>query len=245
MLRPRCDERRQEKGVKSLRARLIESREIAPEVRHFVFEAPEFETLAFLPGQFVSFSSVVRDKTITRAYSICSEPDGNRFELCLNRVKEGIFSPYLFEMRPGDTVEMRPPLGQFVLRPGADAVMIATGTGIAPFRSILRAHLVHGDLREVTLIFGVRYEQTILYRDEFESLARQYPNFRFWPTLSRPEPDWQGRRGHVQAHLAEAIGERRDLNVYICGLKLMVDDVRAILKGMGFGRKQIVYEKYD
>lgn len=185
------------------------------------------------------------EKKITRAYSICSEPGGNRFELCLNRLQEGIFSPYLFEMQPGDAVEMRPPLGQFVLRPDAGAVMVATGTGIAPFRSILRSHLARGDRRPMTLLFGVRYESTILYREEFESLALRYPNFRFWPSLSRPEPGWPGRAGHVQAHLAEAIGERRDLNVYICGLKLMVDDVRTILKGMGFDRKQIIYEKYD
>jgi CDP-4-dehydro-6-deoxyglucose reductase len=49
----------------------------------------------------------------------------------------------------------------------------------------------------------------------------------------------------VQAHLAEAIGERRDLDFYLCGLKEMVDDVRAVLKGLGFDRKQIFYEKYD
>jgi CDP-4-dehydro-6-deoxyglucose reductase len=49
----------------------------------------------------------------------------------------------------------------------------------------------------------------------------------------------------VQAHLLEAVGDRRDLDVYICGLKAMVDDVRAMLKGLGFDRKQIVFEKYD
>ena len=76
-------------------------------------------------------------------------------------------------------------------------------------------------------------------------LAGKYPNFRFWPTLSRAESSWTGRTGHVQTHLLEAIGDRRDLDVYICGLKAMVDDVRAILKGVGFDRKQIIFEKYD
>jgi CDP-4-dehydro-6-deoxyglucose reductase len=63
--------------------------------------------------------------------------------------------------------------------------------------------------------------------------------------LSRPEESWTGRAGHVQAHLAEAIGDRRDVDVFLCGLKLMVDDVRNILKEMGFERKQILFEKYD
>ena len=95
------------------------------------------------------------------------------------------------------------------------------------------------------LIFGVRYEQGLMYRNEFEDLARKHPNFRFWPTLSRPEPGWTGRTGHVQAHLFEAIGERRDVNVFVCGLKAMVDDVRSSLKSNGLERKRIIYEKYD
>ena len=63
--------------------------------------------------------------------------------------------------------------------------------------------------------------------------------------LSRPEPGWTGRTGHVQKHLREAVGDRRDINVFICGLKAMVDDVRSILKACGFDRKHIIYEKYD
>src|SRR5260370_27551381 len=98
----------------------------------------------------------------------------------------------------------------------------------------------------MTLLFGVRYESTILYRAEFEEMAAKFPQFRFWPTLSRPEAAWTGRSGHVQAHLTEAIGARADaVDVYLCGLKLMVDDVRSILKGMGLDRKHIFYEKYD
>jgi len=227
-------------------ARLIESREIAPNVRHFVFEAGEVERLTFVPGQFVSFTETLAGKKITRPYSIASAPEGNRFELCLNLVLEGLFSPFLFEMKPGAMVQMSAPLGYFVLKnPGRDAIFVATGTGIAPFRSMLHAHLSRGDVGNVTLIFGVRYETSLMYRGEFEELEQRHPNFHFWPTLSRPEPEWKGRGGHVQNHLLEAIGDRRDLDVYICGLKAMVDDVRAVLKGLGFDRKQIIFEKYD
>ncbi len=229
-----------------MRAKLIEWMEIAPGIRHFVFEAPEAQRLDFVPGQFVSFSDMVEGKEITRAYSIASAPsDGNQFELCLNRVEDGAFSPHLFDLAPGDSVEMRPPLGLFVLRqPPRDTVMVATGTGIAPFRSMLRAHLSETS-PAFTLLFGVRYESHLLYRNEFEEMARRFPHFRFWPTLTRPGPDWIGRVGRVQEHLAEATGERRDIDVHLCGLKPMVDDVRHILKDMGFDRRQIRYEKYD
>jgi CDP-4-dehydro-6-deoxyglucose reductase len=229
-----------------LTARLLSSTELAPGIRHFVFEAVELERLEFIPGQFVSFTGMVNGKEITRAYSIASAPAGtNRFDLCLNLVAGGHLTPLLFAMQPGDTIGMRQPMGSFVLRnPGREAVLIATGTGIAPFRAMLQAHLA-ADSPAVTLLFGVRYESHILYRAEFEALAERFPQFRFWPTLTRPEPEWNGRTGRVQAHLAEVFGSRRDVDIYLCGLKEMVDDVRGILKGMGFDRKQIFYEKYD
>ena len=229
-----------------MKAVLIETHDIAPLVRHFVFETPEVEQLPFKPGQFVSFNEVLEGKKIIRPYSIASLPDGNRFELCLNLVQEGIFSPFLFGLKPGDAVEMGAPLGFFVVRnPAREAVFIATGTGIAPFRAMTPGYLRHPEARQLTLLFGIRYENSIYYREDFEALERQYSNFRFWPTLSRAEASWPGRTGHVQTHLMEAIGDRRDLDVYICGMKAMVDDVRGILKAMGFDRKQIIFEKYD
>lgn len=227
-------------------ATLVESFAIAPEVRHFVFQVTDPQPFVFTPGQFVSLSETFEGKKITRAYSIASAPDGDRFDLCLNRVTDGRFSPWLFAMKPGDSIEMRPPLGYFVLRePPREAVFVATGTGIAPFRSMLLARLGAGDRRRFTLLFGVRYDYGILYREEFEKLTLEHSNFRFLPTLTAPGASWSGLTGRVQKHLGDAVGDRRDLDVYICGLKAMVDDVRAMLKTMGFDRKQIVYEKYD
>jgi ferredoxin-NADP reductase len=229
-----------------VQAKLIEWVEIAPGVRHFVFEAPQVERLEFVPGQFVSLTDSVKSRAITRAYSIASPPGaGNRFDLCLNRVDDGAFSPHLFDLAAGDAVDMQPPLGTFTLRqPLRDSLLVATGTGIAPYRSMLKTVLT-SDAPAFTLLFGVRHESHLLYRNEFEQMACEFPQFRFWPTLTQPGPDWTGRTGRVQAHLAEAIGERRDIDIYLCGLRPMVDDMRQILKSMGFDRKQIRYEKYD
>jgi len=228
-----------------MKARLLESREIAPEIRHFVFDTPGVEPFLFVPGQWVSFEEIVNGESITRAYSIASPPGGNRFELCLNRVENGHLSPHLFSMHPGDTVEMRGPFGTFLFRdsPG-DSLLVATGTGVAPFRAMLQSRLATHP-SQITLLFGVRHEEGLLYRGEFEALARQYANFRFWPTLTRPRPDWNGRTGRIQQHLNEAVGSRRDIDVYICGLHQMVDEVRAQLRSMGFDRKKMIYEKYD
>jgi ferredoxin-NADP reductase len=229
-----------------MQARLVSSHALAEGVNHFVFEAVDVDRLDFTPGQFVSFQQEIEGKSITRAYSLASASSGdNRFELCLNRVEGGRLSPHLFAMRAGDMIEMSAPLGTFVLRvPARDAILIATGTGITPFRSYLQAYLPVG-APEFTLLFGVRHESHLLYRAEFEGLAARHPQFRFWPTLSRPGADWTGRTGHVQAHLEKAIGGRRDIDFYLCGLTQMVEDVRARLKEMGFDRKQIRVEKYD
>lgn len=229
-----------------MKARLVESVVIAPEVRHFTFAVDSLETLDFTPGQFVSFSRDVLGKSITRAYSIASAPAGNRFELCLNRVQDGHLSPWLFDMKPDDVIEMSGPLGYFVPKaPLRDAVFVATGTGVAPFRSFLRWQPVVAASTRLTLLFGTRSESAILYRSEFEDLASRRPGFHYLPTLTRPEAGWTGRTGRVQAHLDEALGGRTDLDVYVCGLKAMVDDVRAVLKSKGFERRQIIVEKYD
>ena len=229
-----------------MRAIIVEFHDIAPEVRHFVLEVPEVAQLQFKPGQFVSFNETLNGKKITRPYSIASLPGGNRFELCLNLVHGGVFTPHLFALHPGDSLEMSAPLGFFTVRdPAKDAIFIATGTGIAPFRAMAPDYLAHPEAGQLTLLFGVRHQSTIYYRSDFDALAGQYSNFRFWPTLSRPDPAWPGRTGHVQIHLLEALGDRRDLHIFLCGMKAMVDDVRAILKGLGFDRKQIIFEKYD
>ena len=231
-----------------MHARLEGSRELALNVRHFDFSVPGLERLDFAAGQFVSLSHEIGGKQITRAYSIASAPGGgNRFSLCLNLVVDGRFSPFLFAMRPGESVAMQGPLGTFTLRePSRDMIWVATGTGVAPFRGMLDAWRSLPNPRgRVALVFGVRHEASLLYRDEFAEAAESLPDFEFHPTVSRPTTEWTGLAGHVQRHVIDAIGPRRDVHVYICGLKAMVDDLRAQLKALGFDRRQLIYEKFD
>ncbi len=124
-------------------AKMLEFREIAPDVRHFLFEVQNVDSFSFVPGQFVSFTAEIAGSNITRAYSMAAPPCGSgRFELCLNRVADGKFSNYLFEMRPGDCIPMTGPWGSFIFRPPVrDSVLVATGAGVVPFRAMLEDQL--------------------------------------------------------------------------------------------------------
>lgn len=227
-------------------ARLVDVEEIGPGIRNFRFELPSVESFEFVPGQWVSLTETVAGKKVTRAYSISSLPRGNQFEICLNKVEDGNFTPHLFSLQPGDSVPMKGPVGSFTLRAkDREAIFVATGTGVVPYRPMLQqaGYLDQGS--KATLIFGARYSEGLMFRREFEALAAQHSNFRFLPTVTRPGAEWTGLAGRVQPLLWETIGERTDVDVYICGLKEMVESVRDELKAKGFDKKQIIVEKYD
>lgn len=187
---------------------------------------------------------------MTRAYSIASPPsDDSHIAFCLNRVDEGFMSNHLCGLAEGSEITFQGPFGNFILHPPLrDTIFIATGTGVAPFRSMLQWLLAERDRhqdREFWLLFGARTEQDIYYRDEFEKLAALHNNFHFLPTLSRAGAEWQGLRGYVQEHVPGLVGTRTDMHAYICGLDKMVEANRELLKGLGWDRTAIRYEKYD
>ncbi|HEU5402143.1 MAG TPA: FAD-binding oxidoreductase [Terriglobales bacterium] len=232
-------------------ARLTQSEILSDRTKHLEFEVQGDPQFLFTPGQFISVREPRSDgKLITRAYSLASPPRrDNRFDLCLNRVDEGFMSNYLCDLEPGHEVHFHGPHGHFVLKPERrDAVFIATGTGIAPLRGMIHWLLAdesrhHG--HEFWLVYGTRYEKDIYYREEFEELAREHPNFHYVITLSRPEEGWQGAKGYVQEHVREIVGDRKDMEAYICGLNTMVSANRQQLKELGWDRHQIIYERYD
>lgn len=234
--------------AKTYQARLERVVALTPTTKHFEWEILGNEPFRFLAGQFISLTHDFEGKVHTRAYSIASPPrDSNRIELCLNRVDAGLFSNYLHSLAPGATIRFEGPFGFFTVHAPLerDAIFIATGTGIAPIRSMLLDLFARGTDRKISLVFGVRYPNGILYREDFDALSERHKNFQFLPTISRPDESWHGATGYVQGHAQRLFAGRKDFEAYICGLKRMVDDMRAILKTMGLDRKAVRYEKYD
>jgi ferredoxin-NADP reductase len=208
------------------------------------------ECFDFVAGQFLSMKAFSNGKEITRAYSIASKPYGNnRFDICLNRVEGGFFSNYLCDMNEGEVVKFHGPHGFFVMRnPCRDSIFIATGTGIAPIRGML--HWLYEDPsrnegRNFWLVFGARYDDGLHYDEEFKQLAAKHQNFHYTTTLSRGSEKWTGNRGYVQEYVKQVVGERTDMDAYICGLEAMVNANREFFKGIGWDKKQVVHEKFD
>jgi ferredoxin-NADP reductase len=236
---------------KSFTARVRQSLSLSEFTRHIELEVSGVTRFGFVPGQWLSVkANTPGGEEITRAYSIASAPsDNGRVSFCLNRVPDGFMSNHLCNLDKGAEISFQGPFGDFILRPPLrDTVFIATGTGIAPFRSMLHWLLAENDRhleRQFWLLFGARAEQDIYYREEFEHLAAERANFHFLPTLSRASGEWKGLRGYVQQHLGEIVGMRSDMHAYICGLDKMVKANRELLKSLGWDRTSIRYEKYD
>ena len=238
-----------------LTARLTRSVLISEKTKHLEFDIEEVSSFDFVAGQFISVREPRGDKFVTRAYSIASPPRGNNtFDLCLNRVDEGFMSNFLCDREIGETARFHGPHGLFVLKPEVeDLILVATGTGVAPFRSMVQdifgkdssGQSRHGG-RRVWLVYGTRFAEDVYYLDEFETLAAEQPNFHYTATLSRPPEDWSRGRGYVQEHIRKIVGERKDMHVYICGLNEMVSSVRSMLiEECGWEKKRVIYERYD
>lgn len=180
----------------------------------------------------------------------------------------------LTDLVPGETVQFYGPNGHFLLRePLTDSIFISTGTGIAPIRAFVQwlfpeAGIDRSGGKEIWCVFGTRYPSELYYRDELEAVAARHPNFHYLATLSRADESWTGLRGYVQEHVARIVEERAarlnqplplapvdpatppadlrfDIYAYVCGLNNMITSVRERLKGYGWHRKQIVFERYD
>jgi ferredoxin-NADP reductase len=237
-------------AFQTLHARLARSIALSDYTRHLDFEVEGAGHFGFVSGQWLSLAHTKPDgEEITRAYSIASPPDGNRFAFCLNRVQDGFMSNYLCDLEPGATISGQGPFGNFILRPPLrDTLFIATGTGIAPFRSMLHWLLADESRhqnKQFWLLFGSRTEKDIYYHNEFLRLAAEHKNFNYLPTLSRGANDWKGLRGYVQELVPGIVSGHINMHAYICGLDKMVSANRELLKSMGWDRKSILYEKYD
>ncbi|HUG47164.1 MAG TPA: FAD-binding oxidoreductase [Candidatus Limnocylindria bacterium] len=215
------------------------------------------EPVHFEPGQYLTIGVESSGKLIQRPYSVASSPremdDG--YEYYVRLVTGGMFTPLLWRLDVGQGMSMKGPKGKFVLEPEDERthVFISSGTGIAPFISMLKTLLNDGVPRRAVVLHGASYEHDLGYRELLEEWAGKgtYP-LTYVPTVSRPgsaeNSRWTGRVGRVEAIVPavhDELGLTPDNSIaYICGNPDMISSVETTLLGRGFPEAQVKKELY-
>jgi ferredoxin-NADP reductase len=205
--------------------------------------------LRFAPGQFISISIPLGDETRSRPYTIASSPtDAGPFEICFNRVPGGRGVEWLFERRVGDTVDFAGPFGTFTLNadpvPNVELGFIAEGTALAPIRPMLKRALAGpGPRAKMHLIYAAQDRDHILYSSELDEFVRTAPNFSYETALAPPEKIYDRLRELINARWIVADTDRTR-HFYICGVGDGVIQLRDLLRGSGYERRVVHYERW-
>ncbi|MFT4248876.1 MAG: ferredoxin--NADP reductase [Pseudomonas sp.] len=237
---------------------LVERRMLAPSVGHYRFVRDDGQPLDFQPGQFIQVHFQQADGTAAkRSYSLATIHDhalgpGEAVEIAVSFVPGGTATALFEGLEIGGQLIASGPYGRFCLLPGDDNrryLLIATGTGVTPYRSMLplleRAITERG--LEVVLLQGARTPGELLYGEDFRAFADVHPQFRYVPCFSRALPDdphADMRHGYVQQFLAEFEPDPACDIAYLCGNPDMVDACFETLKNAGLPNAQVRREKY-
>ena len=203
------------------------------------------------PGQHVDIRLTAEDGyQAQRSYSIASAP-GEQLELTVERLEDGEVSPYLVdELRPGDGIEVRGPIGGYFVWDGADArpaLLVAGGSGVVPLMAMIRHRVMTGSNAPMRLVYSSRTAGEIIYRSELDEIARRHDGVEIIHTLTREQPNgWAGRVGRIGPELFADVAwpPSEAPSVYVCGSTGFVEAAAEALVGMGYDPPSIRTERY-
>jgi ferredoxin-NADP reductase len=238
-------------------ARLVRREDMTESLAYFWVRF-DGDPTPFEPGQYMTIGVMVEGRIVQRPYSVASPPiaaGDEGYEFYVRLVQGGTFTPLLWRLPVGQAMRMIGPKGKFVLAPD-DArthIFISSGTGNAPFISMMRQLLADGAPRPAVFLNGVSYAHELGYRDIVEGWERtgEYP-VRYVPTVSRPDDplnaSWTGRTGRVESILAPVLDELgldpSNSIAYICGNPDMILSAEETLLGRGYPEEQVHKELY-
>ena len=195
--------------------------QVTPKV--YVARLQPIVPMQFIAGQYGSF---IIDAKTRRNFSFATLPGGKSFEICADITPMGPGSVWLMNLKPGYEAKFLGPLGRFMVdfESPNKPVFIATGTGIAPIRSMIYDFIRKNSAKEVVLYFGLRYEEDIFWDDEFKNLIKRHAGFSYQLLLSQPNSDWKGKRGRVTDYVF--VNDSLDKSdFYLCGSREMVREM--------------------
>jgi len=222
-------------------------------VRELRFARTNNAPFDFIAGQFINLHFEWEGQEVQRSYSIASiHGQSTTIDITIAHVTGGKATQFLFHLQPGEKVAASGPFGRLILKEEQPQryVFIATGTGVAPYRSMLnvldQCLAEHPNL-EIVVLLGVRNPAECLYSDDFVTFSQTHPQFRFYACYSQEAPsELQSfeHKGRVLAQFdALNLLPERDV-VYLCGNPMMIDDAFAYLKERGFDNGNVRREKY-
>ena len=239
--------------VKTFPVILEDTLMLSPKVKHFIFRSIQNPPFSYLPGQFITIHFERDGKMLRRSYSIANMPaDNNCIEFAAGYVENGPGTELLFNLKPGDSININGPFGRLILKDDIPKryIMVATSTGITPFRAMipeLERRLKLNPELNIVILLGVQKREDTLYREEFLNLAKISPRITFRAHLSREPADNLHDYefcGYVQQAFPElALNPEHDM-VYLCGNPAMIDESFTWLKEHGFAIQQVIHEKY-
>ncbi|MGI4719675.1 MAG: benzoate 1,2-dioxygenase electron transfer component BenC [Janthinobacterium lividum] len=205
------------------------------------------DALDFLPGQYVNVT--VPGTQQTRSYSFSSAPGAPLASFVVRNVPGGLMSGYLAAAKPGDAVSFAGPFGSFYLRPvQRPLLLLAGGTGIAPFLSMLDVLDKQGFTQPVKLVYAVTNDHDLVELEHLDRIAAAHPQFEYVTCVSS-DASCHLRKGYATAHVEpgwlSGPGGGGDVDVYLCGPVPMVEAVRAWLDSTGVKPANFYFEKFS
>lgn len=199
--------------------------------------------LAFLPGQYVNLK--VPGSEQSRAYSFSSLQKDGEVSFLIRNVPGGLMSSFLTSLaKAGDSMSLAGPLGSFYLRPiQRPLLLLAGGTGLAPFTAMLERIAEQGSEHPLHLIYGVTNDFDLVELDRLQALAARIPNFTFSACVANPESQYP-HKGYVTQHIEPRHLNDGDVDVYLCGPPPMVEAVSQYIREQGITPANFYYEKF-
>ena len=199
--------------------------------------------LAFLPGQYVNLG--VPGSEQTRAYSFSSLQRDGEVSFLIRNVPGGLMSSFLTSLaKAGDSMTLAGPLGSFYLRDiRRPLLLLAGGTGLAPFTAMLEKIAEQGSEHPLHLIYGVTNDFDLVELERLEDFAARIPQFSFSACVANPESQYP-RKGYVTQHIEPAHLNQGDVDIYLCGPPPMVEAVSQFIRQQGIAPANFYYEKF-
>ncbi|MGN7745857.1 benzoate 1,2-dioxygenase electron transfer component BenC [Pseudomonas sp. 22515] len=227
----------------SFEAAISDVRQLSVSTIALSIKGEALSRLAFLPGQYVNLK--VPGSEQSRAYSFSSLQKDGEVSFLIRNVPGGLMSSFLTNLaKAGDNLSLAGPLGSFYLRPiQRPLLLLAGGTGLAPFTAMLEKIAEQGSEHPLHLIYGVTNDFDLVELDRLQALAARIPNFTYSACVANPDSQYP-QKGYVTQHIEPRHLNDGDVDVYLCGPPPMVEAVSQYVREQGITPANFYYEKF-